>query len=176
MRESEKWQQALARAIVSGTSASALSALALAACGRATNGTAAGPLNGPSQWVWGQGAAHRRRATLRHTAVGYVIHHLMSIFWATLHERATPRNTSYAPAERLLTAAATAAVAWFVDYHLTPQRLQPGFEKQLDGKSLFAVYTAFALGLAAGDALRASRIARYAPRRGASADMAHSHI
>lgn len=160
LKESVKWQQALARAIVTGTSASVLSAAALAACGRATNGTAAGPLNGPSQWVWGENAAHRRRATLRHTAVGYVIHHLMSVFWATLHERTAPRGA--APAERLLTSAATAAVAWFVDYHLTPRRLQPGFEKQLSGKSLFVVYMAFALGLAAGGALRASGIGRYA--------------
>lgn len=143
------WRAALARALVSGTIASALSAAALAACGRVANGAAAGPLNGPSQWVWGERAAYRRRATLRHTLVGYVIHHLMSIFWATLHERLAPRHRSHSPAERVLTAAATAAVAWFVDYHLTPRRLRPGFEKQLGGKSLFVVYTAFALGLAA---------------------------
>ena len=35
----------------------------------------------------GEGEAFTRRATLKHTAVGYTIHHASSIFWALLHER-----------------------------------------------------------------------------------------
>jgi hypothetical protein len=45
-------------------------------------------------------------------------------------------------------AAATAATASFVDYQLTPKRLEPGFDKQLSRRSLAMVYAAFAAGLA----------------------------
>jgi len=50
-------------------------------------------------------------------------------------------------------AAAIAALAYFVDYRLTPRRLMPGYERRLPGRSLFAVYAAFAAGLALGGAL-----------------------
>ena len=45
---------------------------------------------------------------------------------------------------------ATSAVACFVDFHLTPPRLTPGFEHRLSHRSLAAVYGAFAVGLAVG--------------------------
>jgi hypothetical protein len=50
--------------------------------------------------------------------------------------------------QRLVRAALTATVANIVDFQLTPKRLRPGFETQLSRKSLFAVYAAFAIGLA----------------------------
>ena len=40
-----------------------------------------------------------------------------------------------------------------VDYQLVPKRLQPGFDKHVSRKSLFAVYAAFGLGLAIGSCL-----------------------
>ena len=55
----------------------------------------------------------------------------------------------------LLTAALlSSAVACFVDYQLTPQRLQPGFEKRLSTPSMVAVYAAFGLGLVRFDTVR----------------------
>jgi hypothetical protein len=141
------WQRAISEAAVSGAVASVLSAGALAVCGRTENDTAAGPVNGPSQWLWGRTAAYRRDATLRHTLVGYVIHHLMASGWAFAHEcwcGARPR----AWWRELGSGAATAAAACFVDYRLTPQRLQPGFEAQLSKRSLLLVYASFAVGLA----------------------------
>jgi hypothetical protein len=143
------WREALDRALVSGSTASVLSAIALAACGKIERGTPFGPQNGPSQWLWGERAAHRRDASLRYTAVGYGIHHLSSVGWATLHEKHVARLVRGKPfAARLAAAGLTALVANIVDFQLTPRRLRPGFEKQLSRKSLFAVYAAFALGLA----------------------------
>lgn len=135
------------RALVSGAVASVLSTAALAACGQLENGRPAGPVNGPSQWVWGRWAAHMRKPSVRHTLIGYAVHHLCSFGWAFFHERwvgAEPRGTE---CERVGKAAATAALACFVDYRLTPTRLKPGYETQLSKPSLLAVYAAFAVGL-----------------------------
>jgi hypothetical protein len=145
------WQQAFRRALCSGSQAAVLSGAALALCGQLEHGAPAGPLNGPSQWVWGQRAARRRRASLRETAVGYAIHHGVSIGWATLHERhvATLVQGRSASA-RILAGAATAGLACFMDFGVARGRLRPGFEKQLSRKSLLLVYGAFALGLALG--------------------------
>jgi hypothetical protein len=137
------WREAFRRGIASGTIASFVSSAALAICGRRDAGTAAGPINGPSQWAWGEGAARVRRVTWRHTALGYAIHHLMSVGWATLHEK-------HFAGKAASTAFATAALAWFVDYRVVPRRWGPGFEKQLGRTSLFIVYVAFAAGLALG--------------------------
>lgn len=38
------------------------------------------PLNGPSQWVWGSRAPCEDGSGIRHTLVGYAIHHLASVF------------------------------------------------------------------------------------------------
>jgi hypothetical protein len=142
------WSEARRRAICSGSLASALSAVVLAACG-ASAGTPAGPLNGPSQWLWGRHAAHRRRLSWQYTAVGYFIHHVVSLGWAVLHEK----HVASAIGGRGLFshfqgAAATATVACLVDYQVARGRAQPGFEKQLSPGSLLLVYAAFAVGLA----------------------------
>lgn len=129
-----------------------LSAAALAICSKLEENSAAGALNGPSQWLWGEEEAYTRRATLRHTAVGYAIHNATSIFWATLHESLFGRFDDHAPkkgiARHCAEAAATTAGAYFVDYYLTPKRFRPGFKKHLGPTSIFAVYSAFAAGLA----------------------------
>lgn len=149
MASSKPWRQAARRAVYSGAAASLLSAAVLAIRGRREQGTAAGPNNGPSQWIYGRSAAYRRDASLKYTLVGLAIHHLSATGWALLHERVFNHGGKpQSGGGRVLRAAATAAVANFVDYKLTPQRLQPGFEVQLSKKSLVYVYAAFALGLA----------------------------
>lgn len=136
--------------------AGALSAVALMVCGRIENGNAAGPLNGPSQWLWGEHAARDRRWN-RHTLAGVVIHQLSSLFWATLHVHAISRGRERRASSRMVRAAATGAFAAAVDYGITPRRLQPGFDKQLSLPSLVVVYAAFAAGLAFGDSLFGER-------------------
>ena len=151
----DAWIDALVRALVSGTVASVLSTIALVARGKAELDDPIAPLNGPSQWVFGKHAAWQPGFRFPHTVVGYLIHHAMSVFWATLFEKwgrriPVPGRTAIA----LIPAAVTSAAACAVDYRLTPERLTPGFEKRLSRKSLALVYVAFAIGLAAASSLR----------------------
>lgn len=143
------WRTAWHRALRSGSTASALSAAVLAICGKLENDAAAGPLNGPSQWVWGEWASHRRQPTWRHTVLGYAIHHVASLWWALLHEKHVARLAQGRPAPmRFAAAALTAGVACCADFQIARGRLKPGFEKQLSRRSLLLVYAAFAVGLA----------------------------
>jgi hypothetical protein len=154
MSETNKieWKRAAREAVISGAMASLLSTAAMVLAGKREGNAPAGPLNGPSQWLYGRQAAHRRRFNLGYTLPGFLIHHLMATGWALLHERVFgQRRASQSRVRQLRNAALTAAVANVVDYRLTPKRLQPGFEAQLSKKSLFGVYAAFALGLALYD-------------------------
>lgn len=140
-------------ALASGSNASVLSGAMLSLCSKLEEGSAAGALNGPSQWVWGQREAYRRDATIKHTLVGYAIHHATSIFWASFYEhlfgRSRDRELEQVSVGQIVAeAAATTAVAYFVDYYVTPKRFRPGFKKHLGPRSIFASYAAFAAGLA----------------------------
>ena len=148
METTDTWKSAAQRSLVSGAVASLLSTAALAACGRAERNEGSGPVNGPSQWLFGRHAAYKRGPSLRHTLVGYAIHHVAATGWSLLFERWRGRGGDASAAAHVARAGATAALACFVDYRLTPKRLRPGFEVQLSKRSLFAVYAAFALGLA----------------------------
>jgi hypothetical protein len=143
------WRRAAIDGCVSGTIAALTSTAALTACGWIERRRPAAPNNAPSQWIWGEHASYETRATLRHTIVGFAVHHAMSIFWAVLHERtfgAPPR--AIGPLKPVAQGLATAAVASVVDFRLTPRRFQPGFDKHLSAGSLILVYAAFGLGLA----------------------------
>lgn len=152
------WKDAMKSGIGSGAAASLLSTAVLAACGKKEAGSPYAPTNAVSHWVWGEEAAHRNRPSARHTLLGFLIHHASATFWAVLYEkwfgRTAARNH---PAPALLTSAAMAGLACFVDYQMTPERLKPGYEKRLSKKSLLGVYAAFGLGLALPALLRAGK-------------------
>ena len=115
------WGDAMKRALFSGSVASIASTMALAICGRRDVRSAITPLNGPSQWVWGTAAPYEDGFSVRHTLVGYAIHHLASVFWASAFER-------FRPHERrgdVVMAVAVAATASVVDFEFTPHRLRP---------------------------------------------------
>ncbi len=158
------WRDAFFEGLRSGTLASLFSVAILTAAGRIEHGRAAPPINAISHWIWGARALRKNSPTWRHTANGYLIHHAASIFWATLHARATgvgqgPRPIGRALAEGLC----TAGVACFADYRLTPERFRPGFEHRLSRGALLLVYAAFGLGLALGS--RACRSAAASGQR-----------
>ena len=145
------------RVALSGTMAALTSGAMLAARGVREEGSAAGPLNGPSQWLWGEREARTTRATLRHTLTGYLIHHASAMLWAGLYEAISAGKPRQGPARVLAKAAGVTAVAFAVDYGLTPRRFQPGFEKHLRPSSIAAVYTCFACGLALATLMRRGR-------------------
>jgi hypothetical protein len=147
----ESWNSAIKRAIVPGSSASVLSTVALAALGKSEAGSMSAPTNAISHWLWGEKAARQDTVSSRYTLVGYVIHHASSTFWAVLFEKTMGECLDKKDPVFTVTAAmAVSAVACFVDYQLTPQRLHPGFEKRLSRPSLAVVYGAFGVGLALG--------------------------
>lgn len=128
-----------------------LSIVVATALSRPRTGSAASASNAPSQWVWGEPARHRHDVSLRHTLLGYGIHHASSLLWGSVHEGALARTR----ARLVLVAPAVAAAAMVVDYVVVPRRLSPGFERHLSRTGLAAVYATFAVGLALG-----SRLAR----------------
>jgi hypothetical protein len=147
----EKWNMALRRGMVSGTTSSLLSTAALALFGKREAGSEFAPTNAVSHWYWGEKAARRDGPSLRYTLPGYAIHHASATFWAVLFERACGDLLDRRDTGRtLLASSAAAGVACFVDYEMTPQRLKPGYEKRLSRPALAVVYGAFGLGLAAG--------------------------
>jgi hypothetical protein len=149
----------IADSIVSGSAAAILSAAALSLRSKADENSWVGGLNGPSQWLWGERAARSRRASLRHTGIGYAIHHGTAVFWALIFERICGRTNrdrlALLSAGRIVAeAAAMTAGAYIVDYGLTPKRFQPGFEKHLRPRSMSIVYGAFAAAFAITNLLR----------------------
>ena len=143
------WISALREGVVSGTSASVFSTLALAIAGRKQAGSWTAPTNSTSHWIWGWPALHVDRATWRHTATGYAIHHSAAVFWAVLHARSTQSvAATYRPGPAVAAGLAAAAIACVADFRATPQRLTPGFEHRLSRPALALVYGAFGLGMA----------------------------
>ena len=86
--------------------------------------------------------------SVRFTLLGYLIHHGAAFFWASLYEKflAQPNDSA---ARTLQKTALTSAVACVVDFKFTPRRFTPGYERRLSKPSLFFVYSAFAIGMAA---------------------------
>jgi hypothetical protein len=148
---SERWIKAGRQALVSGTLASLFSTAVLALRGYQRYGKPAAPTNATSHWLWGDDDAYlASEPDARHTGVGYATHHASAVMWALFYERWLERKDNPSVAEVVGAAAATTAVAAFVDYVLTPERLRPGFETHLSPADLTGVFAAFGVGLAAG--------------------------
>ena len=152
------WDNTLREAMIAGGIASVLSTVALMVAGRREPRRPAAPVNAISHWVWGRPALRVDGADLRHTLLGYLIHHAASLFWATWHARLWgERPEAKRPLPALAGAAVASSVACFVDFRLTPQRLTPGFEHRLSRRAIAGVYASFAVALAIGSLLAARR-------------------
>jgi hypothetical protein len=134
------------RALLSGSVASIACTLTVSLLGHARTRSLASTTNATSHWIWGEPAKWRRRADLRHTAVGYAIHHASAIFWAVIYER---WRGARRPPQPVVAAGAISALAYVVDYHVVPPRLTPGFDRHLTNGGMLLAYGAFAAGLAA---------------------------
>lgn len=157
----KRWRDAARDALASGASSAALSTVALAALGKAETGSPVAPTNAISHWIWGDRAAAEDRPSVRHTLIGYAIHHAASVFWATFYECwFGERKDRGDVAGALAGGLGVAALACFVDYKLTPHRFTPGYEMRLSKRSLAVVYIAFGLGLAMSAVFNAAAAAR----------------
>jgi hypothetical protein len=152
------WKIALREGAVAGTLASLLSTVVLATAGRRQAGSAVAPTNAVSHWLWGEESLREQQPTLRHTLLGYLTHHLASVFWATLYSRLYGhRDAAKTVPQAIAGGLATSAVACVVDYQMVPKRLTPGFEHRLSTGAMVATYGALAAGLAIGALLLRQR-------------------
>lgn len=152
---------ALSRVLVSGLTAGTLSMWTLAQRGRADGHSAVTPLNAPSHWLFGEQALEQTEPSWRYTGTGALIHESSAVMWAALFERLLARQTA-APSLGTIAvgAAVVTGVAAIVDLKLVPERLTPGFEHHLSGRSLVLVYASVAAGLALGAWLTRSHPSR----------------
>ncbi len=148
---------ALQRGLVTGSFAAVASALVLAMQSKKEAKSSLSAQNAVSHWIWGEEAKYRHGFSLRHTVLGYGIHHASAVFWGVIYERLVRSRRPLSPPAELLRASAFTTVANITDYQLTPHRLKPGYEHHLSKKSLVFVYAAFAAGLAAGHLLQQKR-------------------
>ena len=132
-------------AVRDGGLAGLLSLAAMATRGRLENGSAAGPINAPSHWLWGEPALRQDGWSMRYTATGLAIHQGSAIFWGVLHQwlRQRDRRADTAVRDAIVTTAAAA----FTDLALTPARMTPGFERRISPRGLAWTYALFAVGL-----------------------------
>lgn len=145
------WKNALREGAVAGTFASILSTAVLATAGRRQAGSAVAPTNAVSHWLWGEESLRAQRPSLRHTLIGYLTHHLASIFWAALYSRVYGhRPQAKTVPQALAGGVATSAVACLVDYQLVPKRLTPGYEHRISTPAMVVTYGALAAGFALG--------------------------
>lgn len=158
-------QRMLADVLRSGSVASLLSTLAVSLFSRWRTGHAAAGTNSASQWIWYPQARARIGMSWRYTATGYLIHHACSVFWAGVYQLLRPERCGRCG--QVLRAAAVAATAYWVDYHVVPRRLNPGFEHKIGGAGVWAAYAGFGLGLVLGSRRRSqSASAVPVPARG----------
>lgn len=146
----KNWSEAMRDGVVSGALAAASTAAVLALRGRRDSGSAAAPLNAVSHVYWGDRALHANRPSMRYTGAGLATHVVSALLWGVLYEKLLGERSAR-PLSQLVrdTAAASAAIA-AVDFGFVPHRLTPGFEHRLSTPSLFGVFVALGLGLAAG--------------------------
>ena len=136
----------------SAAAATVATTAATAICGVVENGNWAAPVNAISHIAWGEKAAHREAVSIKHTVLGAGLNAAAMVAWAAFHHLVfRPHNRRSTAAGALARGAATAGIAYVVDYHVVPKRLTPGFEKRLSNRSVFAIYAALAASLAAGE-------------------------
>jgi hypothetical protein len=141
----------LSEVAIPGLLAGAVLSAILAARGRVDRGSAAAPLNAPTQVVRGQAALEDTRFRPQVTGAGVLINLGGGVFWATAMELLFGRVLRSGGAGTALAAgAATSALAWIVDYHVVPYRLSPGFQERVSRESLLLAHGAFALCLGLG--------------------------
>jgi hypothetical protein len=134
--------------LVTGLVGAATSTLAAMAGARARGTRADRPINAISHIAWGGARPGHAGEQGVNTATGLGLHVGASLLWASVFEalfgRVARESERVSPAAIGATTVATAA--FVTDYYVVHERFQPGYEKFLSDRGLFAVYAALALG------------------------------
>jgi hypothetical protein len=107
-----------------------------------------------SHMVWGDAPQSHQGEHAYNEAIGTALHHGACLFWAVMFEGLFGKQSQRSTSSALIGGATTATAAYIIDYHVVPDRLNPGFHAHLSPRSVFLVYAGLALGLAAGARLR----------------------
>jgi hypothetical protein len=150
----KNWQQAMRDSKVPGALAGAASLAAVAIRGRRDSGSALAPVNASSHVFWGEEAGRVEAVTARHTLPGLLINTGAGFFWALVFQKlfGAAADRRGAPIA-LAGGAATAALAYTLDYKLLPRRLSPGWEQRISGRSLLLSLGAMGLAIGLGSIL-----------------------
>jgi hypothetical protein len=140
--------------LISGAAGGIASHVVASACSRAECGRSELPIHAVSHIAWGDPPESHRGRHTHNYFLGSALHHGASVFWACFFEalfgRAAERRTRAA----VLGGATIAAAAYVTDYHVVPDRFNPGFHAHLSNGALFLIYAGLALGFAAAARLR----------------------
>jgi hypothetical protein len=119
----------------------AVATFALPALLRARRGEpVAASLNAESHVLWGDEAARHDEVSLEYTGVGAATHLGACLFWSTIYEAAMGDTAATTPRDDYAGAAAVAAGAYVIDYHLVPKRFTPGFEMRYSTGDMLAFF------------------------------------
>ena len=135
----------IARTLLTSAVTSTATTAALFLLSSKDTGHPAAALNATSHIVWGDKAKKFDDWDVRHTLVGALLNAGAMGFWSAV-QALLPEPRSVLGAAR--NAALVTALAYATDYHLVPQRLNPGFEQRLSRKSLLSAYAVLAASLA----------------------------
>ena len=139
---------------ISGAAGGLLSHLAAAAASRAERGRSALPMHAVSHIAYDDAPESHDGRRARDWWAGSALHHGASVFWATFFEAFFGKDAERRTASALVGGATIASAAYLTDYHIVSERFKPGFEAHISDRSLFLIYAALAVGLAAGARLR----------------------
>ena len=148
------WVEVARDGLRTGALASAATTATLAWLGQRSDRAPAGPLNAVSHILWGERAAEQDGLSAKYTAAGVGLNALAVSGWSLVHALLFRRRAPKSIARALAGGALVSGLAYWVDYHVVPDRLAPGFEKRLEGRELLAVYSVLALCFAFGSRAR----------------------
>jgi hypothetical protein len=143
--------------LVTGTVASAVTAIVLALLAKAEGAAPIQPINATSHWLHGEDAGKVRGIDASHTGTGLATHCGACLLWASLFETIRAAAPHAGPVRIVRDAAAVSTIAAVVDYGLVPRRLTPGWEEPLPIRSVAGGFAGLALGLALGGLMTSGR-------------------
>lgn len=162
----KSWSEAARDSLATGAVADAAVLAALAVNGRRDSASAIAPINAASHVAWGEEAGAVQTVTVRHTLPGLLINTGAGIWWALVLQKLFGRAVDRGGLPTALAAgAATAGLAYLLDYRLLPRRLSPGWEQRLTPRSVLSTLGVMGMGLGLGAWLVSRRRWRGAPCR-----------